>query len=92
MVLVRFRHLQRDAYITLRILHPIVQQITDNLRKRLPVHMCIKILFRHLQGEFQTFLFGKGSETHMSLFQDLRYIAFRKIQAESLTFRFTEVK
>ena len=45
-----------------------------------------------MQGEFQTFLFGKGSETHMSLFQYLRYIAFRKIQAESLTFRFTEVK
>ena len=54
--------------------------------------MCIKVLFRHLQGEFQTFLFGKGSETHMSLLQYLRYIAFRKIQAESLTFRFTEVK
>ena len=79
-------------YVAFSILHPIVQQITDNLRKRLPVHMCIKILFRHLQGEFQTFLFGKGSETHMSLFQYLRYIAFRKIQAESLTFRFTEVK
>ena len=54
--------------------------------------MCIKVLFRHLQGEFQTFLFGKGSETYMSLFQELRYITFRKIQAESLTFRFSEVK
>ena len=54
--------------------------------------MCIEVLFRHLQGEFQAFLFGKGSKTHMSLFQYLRYIAFRKIQTESLTFRFTEVK
>ena len=54
--------------------------------------MCIKVLFRHLQGEFQTFLFGKGSETYMSLLQDLRYITFRKIQTKSLTFRFTEVK
>ena len=54
--------------------------------------MCIEVLFRHLQGELQAFLFGKRSKTHMSLFQYLRYIAFRKIQTESLTFRFTEVK
>ena len=54
--------------------------------------MCIEVLFRYLQSELQAFLFGKGSETYMSLLQDLRYITFRKIQTESLTFRFTEVK
>ena len=54
--------------------------------------MCIEVLFRYLQSELQAFLFGKGSETYMSLLQDLRYITFRKIQAESLTFRFSEVK
>ena len=54
--------------------------------------MRIEILLGHLQSKLQAFLFGKGSKTHMSLFQHLRYITFRKIQAESLTLRFTEVK
>ena len=40
--------------------------------------MRIEILLGHLQSKLQTFLFGKGSKTHMSLFQHLRYITFRK--------------
>ncbi len=54
--------------------------------------MGIKVLFRHLQGEIQPFLLGKGSEAHMRFFQYFRYITLRKVQSESLTFRFTKIE
>ena len=54
--------------------------------------MCIKILFRYIQNKIQPFLLCQRGKAFMSFFQDFRNIAFSKVQAEPLTFRFTEIK